>query len=89
MNPQVAILASPTAVDPHTGVAVGRDSIKARHSRFWLAVSAVMVPLIGLVMIAAGALTDQPGLVLVASMAALAGGVSIVSAYSVHRKSLR
>ncbi|MEV4900832.1 hypothetical protein AB0K08_05755 [Citricoccus sp. NPDC055426] len=91
MNPEIATLASP-ATSPAAGPAPGRVPGAARHAshaRFWLAVCAVMLALIGLVMITAGVVTAQPGLVLVATMSTIAGGASMASAYSVHRKSLR
>lgn len=80
MIPEIATLASP---------APGRDPVAARHTRFWLAVCAVMLALIGVVMITAGLVAGQPGLVLVATTSTIAGGASVASAYSVHRKSLR
>lgn len=78
-----------TAIDTTTDITAGRGPSAARHRRFWLAVAAVMVATLGLALITVGVMTDQPGLILVASTSLLAGGASVASAYSVHRRSQR
>lgn len=75
-----------------TALTVTTTSAAARHDRYTrilLAVAAVMITAIGITLITLGVVTGQPGLTVVASASMAAGGTSVATAYSAHRKAQR